>query len=100
MAERSSPPTSQNPVVNQPPPFEDVNLFASDRALREAAPREGGALYESQIDSFGASMRRFGACLAGSPFGAACARFHIGRLLRRASGRRRSCLSRTCYESR
>jgi hypothetical protein len=31
MAERTSPPTSQNPVVkNQSPPFEDVNLFASE----------------------------------------------------------------------
>ena len=42
MAERNSPPTSQNPVVkNQPPPFEDVNLFASDCVFREAVAREG-----------------------------------------------------------
>jgi hypothetical protein len=44
MAERNSPPTSQNPVVkNQPPPFEDVNLFASDCVFREAVAREGGS---------------------------------------------------------
>ena len=29
-------------VFNQPPPFEDVNLFASDAALIEAVEREGG----------------------------------------------------------
>ena len=57
MAERTSPPTSQNSVVkNQPPPFEDVNLFTSDTVLREAVAREGGAAHESRIDSFGASM--------------------------------------------
>ena len=28
-------------VENQPPPFEDVNLFASDRGLEEATTREG-----------------------------------------------------------
>ena len=57
MAERTSPPTSQNPLVNnQPPRFEDVNLFASDRALREAVAREGGAVHASRIDSFGAFM--------------------------------------------
>src|SRR5438105_9447355 len=57
MAERNSPPTSQNPVVNnQPPRFEDVNLFASDRALREAVAREGGAIHACRIDSFGTFM--------------------------------------------
>ena len=45
MAERNSPPTSQNPVVkNQPPPFEDVNPFASDCVFREAVAREAGAV--------------------------------------------------------
>ncbi len=28
-------------VFNQSPPFEDVNLFTSDRALAEALRREG-----------------------------------------------------------
>ena len=31
-----------NPAFNQNPPFSDVNLFASDRVLREAVAREGG----------------------------------------------------------
>ena len=29
-------------VLNQSPPFENVNLFTSDRALMEAVNREGG----------------------------------------------------------
>jgi putative acyl-CoA dehydrogenase len=41
---------------NQPPPFEDVNLFASDRALREAVDREGGSAYAERLDAFGARM--------------------------------------------
>ena len=30
-------------VTNQPPPFEDENLFELDLALQEALAREGGA---------------------------------------------------------
>ena len=30
-------------VLNQPPPFEDVNLFTGDRALADAVARAGGA---------------------------------------------------------
>ena len=41
---------------NQPPPFEDVNLFASDCALREAVTREGGSAHAERIDQFGARM--------------------------------------------
>ena len=29
-------------VLNQPPPFEDVNLFTSDRGLAEAFSHAGG----------------------------------------------------------
>ena len=29
-------------ILNQPPPFEDVNLFTSDKALMETVEREGG----------------------------------------------------------
>ncbi len=45
-------------VTNQSPPFEDINLFESDRALTEAVTREGGA------DVLG-DLRRLGA-VAGS----------------------------------
>ena len=33
---------STHEVFNQPPPFEDVNLYGSDAALKEAVAREGG----------------------------------------------------------
>jgi len=52
MAESRSFPSSHN----QPPPFEDVNLFASDCALREAVAREGASIHELSIDRFGAQM--------------------------------------------
>ncbi len=42
-------------VTNQPPPFEDVNLFTSDLALQDAASRTGlGALTE-KLGQFGAA---------------------------------------------
>jgi len=41
-------------VTNQPPPFEDVNLFASDAALQDAVKREGGAAHETHLTGFGA----------------------------------------------
>ena len=34
-------PFATHEVFNQSPPFEDVNLFTSDRALMEAVSREG-----------------------------------------------------------
>jgi putative acyl-CoA dehydrogenase len=40
-------------MLNQPPPFEDVNLFSSDVALQEAVRREGGG-DEADLEAFGA----------------------------------------------
>jgi putative acyl-CoA dehydrogenase len=42
--------------ANQPPPFENLNLFATDRALREAVERDGGAMHLPRIEVFGARM--------------------------------------------
>jgi putative acyl-CoA dehydrogenase len=44
-------------VLNQPPPLVDYNLFASDRALREAVAREGGGWACAELEDFG---RRLG----------------------------------------
>ncbi len=41
-------------VTNQPPPFEDVNLFATDAALRDAVTREGGEAHAAHLSTFGA----------------------------------------------
>src|SRR5258708_6567665 len=41
-------------VTNQPPPFEGVNLFASDIALREAVIRTGAGLHIERLTEFGA----------------------------------------------
>jgi putative acyl-CoA dehydrogenase len=41
-------------VTNQPPPFENVSLYASDAALRDAVAREGAAGHEARLLSFGA----------------------------------------------
>ncbi len=35
-------------VANQPPPFEGINLFATDNALKEALAREGAAAHEAR----------------------------------------------------
>ena len=43
-------------VANQPPPFENIDLFASDRALQEAITREGGASQIGRLNAFGARM--------------------------------------------
>jgi len=40
-------------VLNQPPPFEDVNLFTSDTALQEAVRREGGRDATKSLAAFG-----------------------------------------------
>jgi putative acyl-CoA dehydrogenase len=45
-------------VFNQPPPFEDVNLFTSDRALTDALRREGAEWAESQARTFGEIVGR------------------------------------------
>jgi putative acyl-CoA dehydrogenase len=41
-------------VLNQSPVFEDVNLFATDRALKDALVREGAGWAQESMDSFGA----------------------------------------------
>jgi putative acyl-CoA dehydrogenase len=45
-------------VFNQPPPFEDVNLFTSDRALTEALRREGAGWAEERARTFGEIVGR------------------------------------------
>jgi putative acyl-CoA dehydrogenase len=40
-------------VTNQPPPFEDVNLFTSDRALTDAVARAGAAGHTERLSGFG-----------------------------------------------
>jgi len=42
-------------VFNQSPPFADVNLFTSDRALMEAVNREGGGHAVKRLTAFGAA---------------------------------------------
>jgi putative acyl-CoA dehydrogenase len=44
-------------VLNQPPPLEDYDLFASDRALVEAVEREGGGWAAAELSALG---RRLG----------------------------------------
>ena len=41
-------------VTNQPPPLEDINLFVSDVALREAIARAGAIKHEPRLSAFGA----------------------------------------------
>jgi putative acyl-CoA dehydrogenase len=41
-------------VENQPPPLENYNVFAGDRALREAVAREAPAASTEELASFGA----------------------------------------------
>ncbi len=41
-------------VLNQPPPFEEVNLFTGDRALADAVARAGGARHRERLTSLGA----------------------------------------------
>ena len=40
-------------VLNQPPPLVDYNLFATDRALREAVVREGAGWACAQLEEYG-----------------------------------------------
>jgi putative acyl-CoA dehydrogenase len=40
-------------VLNQPPPFEDVDLFASDRPLADAVVAFGGAAAKGELSEFG-----------------------------------------------
>src|ERR1700719_225890 len=41
-------------VTNQPPPFEDVNLFTSDVALQAAVAAAGGEMHAERLSVFGA----------------------------------------------
>jgi putative acyl-CoA dehydrogenase len=43
-------------VTNQPPPFEDVNLFEGDVALRESLSRAGGDHHAQSLHAFGARV--------------------------------------------
>ena len=51
-------------VLNQPPEWAGVNLFACDPALREAAHREGGGWVEAPLLALGEALDRIGAALA------------------------------------
>jgi putative acyl-CoA dehydrogenase len=44
---------STHDVTNQPPPFEDVNIFTTDRTLTDAVEREGAAAHASLLSAFG-----------------------------------------------
>jgi putative acyl-CoA dehydrogenase len=46
-------PFATHEVFNQPPPFEDVNFYASDAALIDAVEREGGGHAANALDTFG-----------------------------------------------
>jgi putative acyl-CoA dehydrogenase len=46
-------PDATHTVFNQPPPLEDYDLFAADRALAEALRREGAAWAEERARAFG-----------------------------------------------
>jgi putative acyl-CoA dehydrogenase len=46
-------PLATHEVLNQSPPFEDVNLFTTDRALMEAVNREGGGFAADELAAFG-----------------------------------------------
>ena len=41
-------------VTNQSPPFQELNLFTTDRALLEAVAREGAAEAAGELAQFGA----------------------------------------------
>ena len=40
-------------VTNQPPPFEDIDIFATDRALENAVAQAGGAAHFARLSEFG-----------------------------------------------
>jgi putative acyl-CoA dehydrogenase len=51
-------PHATHTVFNQPPAFEDVNLFTADRPLAEALRREGAEWAEERTAAFGAVVGR------------------------------------------
>ena len=48
-------PFATHEVFNQSPPFEDINLFTSDRALMEAVSREGAGHAVEGLTDFGSA---------------------------------------------
>lgn len=40
-------------VANQPPPFEDVNIFETDKALKSAVEKNAGASHSDHLSAFG-----------------------------------------------
>lgn len=46
-------PGGTHDITNQPPPFEDVNLFSSDLALVETVTREGGGPATKRLSAMG-----------------------------------------------
>src|ERR1700742_4702108 len=49
----TQPSSATHEVLNQSPPFEDVDLFAVDRPLVEAVAANGGAAAETELSEFG-----------------------------------------------
>ena len=43
-------------VANQPPPFENINVFDSDKALKGAAETRGAAAHLNHLSAYGASL--------------------------------------------
>jgi putative acyl-CoA dehydrogenase len=56
-----SSPFATHEVLNQSPPFEDINLYSTDRALMEAVTREGGGSAAKRLADFGAACGSAGA---------------------------------------
>jgi putative acyl-CoA dehydrogenase len=52
----SASPFRTHDVANQPPPLEDVNLYAIDACLREAVVREGAGAASGALEDFGAKL--------------------------------------------
>ena len=48
----------QTPFPNQPPPYEGRNLYLTDRAIRDAAAREGAAWADDTLVAWGATLGR------------------------------------------
>src|SRR5579875_2578896 len=55
MADSTVPPLhGTHEVLNQPPPFENRNLFTTDQALQDAVRREGGEFARDRLTALGA----------------------------------------------
>ena len=53
-AETNDPGLPTHAVENQPPPLPDLNLFESDRVLKDAVAVEGGGWAQERLAAFGA----------------------------------------------